>query len=139
MKSERRHELQHNALLDWLMETGKTIKPHTNAILLGIAVVMVGFAAYKWMSIQSSGNEAMAWNAVYLALNQNDTEYDCGPMGGSGGRRPPAQCGVRGSFHDQGDRHRSIPESAGKVHGCAEKVPQAGHSRAGHFWSGKDL
>ena len=73
MKSERRHELQHNALLDWLMETGKTIKPHTNAILLGIAVVMVGFAAYKWMSIQSSGNEAMAWNAVYLALNQNDT------------------------------------------------------------------
>lgn len=73
MRSERRHELQHNVLLDWLTETGKSIKPHVNAILLGIMVVLVGIAAYKWMSMQSSSKEASAWNAVYAAMNQGDT------------------------------------------------------------------
>ncbi len=72
MKSERRHELQHNALLDWLTETGMSIKPYASGILLGIVVVLAGLAAYKWMSIQSSRKEAMAWNEAYSALGQND-------------------------------------------------------------------
>jgi predicted negative regulator of RcsB-dependent stress response len=73
MKSERRHELQHNALLDWLMKTGETIKPQLNAILLGLVVVVLGVIGYRWMSAQSADKEATAWDSVFLAMGQGDT------------------------------------------------------------------
>ncbi len=73
MKSERRHELQHNALLEWLLETGEKIKPYANAILLGVVVVLAGFVALKWMSSQSASREATAWDLVFAASGQGDT------------------------------------------------------------------
>ncbi len=73
MKSERRHELQHNALLDWLMQTGEKAKPYMNVILLGLVVVVVGFVGYRWMSATSANKEAAAWDSVFQAMNTNDT------------------------------------------------------------------
>lgn len=73
MKSERRHELQHNALLEWLLEIGEKIKPYANAILLGVVVVLAGFVALKWMSSQSAAREATAWDLVFAASGQGDT------------------------------------------------------------------
>jgi hypothetical protein len=40
MKSERRHELQHNMLADWLAETIDAIRPYTYAVV-GVALVIV--------------------------------------------------------------------------------------------------
>lgn len=73
MKSERRHELQHNALLDWLMQTGESVKPHLNAILLGIVVALVAFVGYRWMTTQSADKAATAWDSVFMAMGQGDT------------------------------------------------------------------
>ena len=73
MKSERRHELQHNALLDWLAQTGESVKPHLNAILLGIIVALIAVIGYRWMSFQSSSKEAAAWDSVFLAAGRGDT------------------------------------------------------------------
>ncbi len=74
MKSERRHELQHNALLDWLMQTGSSIKPYLNAILLGIVVVVLGVAAYKYMSNQSADEEAIAWDSMFEAMGTGEID-----------------------------------------------------------------
>ena len=63
MKSERRHELQHDALLDWLVQTHTKIKPHLNVIFLGLIVVLVSMLAYTWMSRQSAAKEASAWDS----------------------------------------------------------------------------
>lgn len=73
MKSERRHELQHNALLDWLTETGETVKPHLSVILLGVVVALAAFFGYRWMSSQSANKEATAWDSVFLAMGHGDT------------------------------------------------------------------
>ncbi len=73
MKSERRHELQHNALLDWLMQKGESVKPHLNAILLGIVVALLAFVGYRWMSTQSADKAANAWDSVFMAMGQGDT------------------------------------------------------------------
>ena len=47
MKSERRHELQHNELADWLIKAGQQIKPYQNAMLAG-AVALFILSAY-WL------------------------------------------------------------------------------------------
>jgi len=73
MKSERRHELQHNALLDWLTQTGETVKPHLTAILLGVVVALAAFLGYRWISTESANKEATAWDSVFMAMGQGDT------------------------------------------------------------------
>ena len=73
MKSERRHELQHNALLEWLTQTGESVKPYLNVILLVLVAVLLGLVGYKWMSAQSAGKEAKAWDAVFAATSKDDT------------------------------------------------------------------
>ena len=38
MKSERRHELQHNELAEWLIKSGDSLQQHQNAILSAVVV-----------------------------------------------------------------------------------------------------
>ena len=73
MKSERRHELQHNALLDWLMQTSETFKPHLSAVLLGVVIAAAAFLGYRWFSTQTASKEATAWDIVFVAMTQGDT------------------------------------------------------------------
>lgn len=73
MKSERRHELQHNALLDWLLQTGEKSKPYANMLLLGVLLVVLAVLGYRWMSTSSASKEATAWDSVFQAIGEDDT------------------------------------------------------------------
>ncbi len=47
MKAERRHELQHNELADWLAATAERLRPYSRAILgVTIAAVVLLLAYY---------------------------------------------------------------------------------------------
>ncbi len=67
MKSERRHELQHNLLLDWLKDSSETIKPYTNAIIGVLVLALVAFFAWSWWSKQSAADKAAGWTAFFDA------------------------------------------------------------------------
>ena len=68
MKSERRHELQHNELALWLMKLGEAIKPYQNMIWLGVAVVLVFVLGYTLWSRQASARTTQAWNELNAAM-----------------------------------------------------------------------
>jgi hypothetical protein len=74
MKAERRHELKHNELSDWLGERVETLKPHATGILLGIvllvAIILGGFMYFGGEN-QSS---AAAWSDYFGALNNRDPQ-----------------------------------------------------------------
>ena len=72
MKSERRHELQHNALADWLVKAGETTKPYQNIMLASIVLVVVALAAYSWMSRESSAQTTQAWDDLNTALDSGN-------------------------------------------------------------------
>ena len=74
MKSERRHELQHNALADWLESTGKSIQPYLNHIFLVGLIVVIALLGYTWWSRTSTAEKSEAWNEYYLGLDTNDPE-----------------------------------------------------------------
>jgi predicted negative regulator of RcsB-dependent stress response len=60
MKSQRRHELHHNALADWLGQTYEQIRPYQNVILGGVLLLLVAVVGYKWWSHQSARRVAEA-------------------------------------------------------------------------------
>jgi tetratricopeptide (TPR) repeat protein len=74
MKSERRHELEHNELSDWLANFIEKVKPYSNSILSGaligvLLLVVLGF--WKYRTEQST---AQAWNAFYNASGSSADE-----------------------------------------------------------------
>jgi len=69
MKSERRHELQHNALADWLGQTIDKLKPYSMAILGLVLLVLLGFGVYTWQSKVSAADSAKAWDDFHQAFN----------------------------------------------------------------------
>jgi hypothetical protein len=72
MKSERRHELQHNDLAEWLVHAGAAVKPYQNMILSAVLVVLALAVGYTiWMRMAAS-ESANAWNAVSTALDSGD-------------------------------------------------------------------
>jgi len=77
MKSERRHELQHNALAEWMIGAVASIKPYTNAILAVLLLTaVVAVAAVLWVQ-RSHGQAAGAWESFYNALdNESPFELD---------------------------------------------------------------
>ena len=74
MKAERRHELQTNALADWLSGVINQVKPHANAILIG-ALLIVGVAvAIAVISGRSAGKSESAWASFYEATSTEDVD-----------------------------------------------------------------
>ncbi len=68
MKSERRHELEHNVLADWLADTHERTKPYQNAILGGLillAALIVVAAVWRTMAQRQA---ARAWGAYFRAI-----------------------------------------------------------------------
>jgi hypothetical protein len=72
MKSERRHELQHNVLADWLVTTAETIKPYQNIVVTAVLVVLAVFAGYTLWTRMAADQTANAWSAVSTALDTGD-------------------------------------------------------------------
>jgi len=72
MKRERRHELQHNELADWLAKAIETIKPYQNVIFAAVVVVILAAAGYAWISHASERNTALAWDALNSGLESGN-------------------------------------------------------------------
>jgi predicted negative regulator of RcsB-dependent stress response len=77
MKSERRHELQTNALADWLGETIDRIRPYQTSLLgVVLLVVLLILGGTFWIQ-HSSGQTTEAWGKISTALNTgNAAELD---------------------------------------------------------------
>ena len=70
MKSERRHELQHNDLAEWIVKAYERAAPYKNMILgvvILLAVLILGVSL--WHSHSASQN-AEAWNSLGVAVFQ---------------------------------------------------------------------
>jgi tetratricopeptide (TPR) repeat protein len=68
MKAERRHELQHNELADWVAEAIERIKPYSRAIV-GVAVAAaVLLTTYVVLSGRAERKQSTAWTDYYLAI-----------------------------------------------------------------------
>ena len=72
MKSERRHELQHNELADWLFTAGERLKPYQNLILTVVAAAVVAVAGYSWWSRTSAARSSQAWTELSAGLEKGD-------------------------------------------------------------------
>jgi len=72
MKSERRHELEHNELADWIGNTIQAIKPYRNLILGILILLVVGGAVFAWWKNHSGGQTADAWDQFYKALDSSN-------------------------------------------------------------------
>ncbi len=72
MKSERRHELEHNQLADWLNKQIETVKPYQNLVLGGILLVVVLVGAYAWYTRQANARLATGWNDFYAAFSKRN-------------------------------------------------------------------
>lgn len=68
MKSERRHELEHNVLADWLGKTIPKIKPYSSSILLGVLIVALGATLVHWWTGHSYAKWGDAWDAYYASF-----------------------------------------------------------------------
>ena len=77
MKSERRHELQHNELADQLNKIGAALKPYANILLGGALLIVIIAIGWALMSRSSAANTARSWDDYNLALgNQSFAELE---------------------------------------------------------------
>jgi tetratricopeptide (TPR) repeat protein len=70
MKSERRHELQHNELAEWLIQGIEAFRPHQNTILTVVLAIVVAAAAYTLWSRAAASKSVQAWEEVNGGLAQ---------------------------------------------------------------------
>ena len=74
MKSERRHELQHNELAEWLAKSAQAIKPYQNIVFAAVVLVLIGVVAYTVWSRMSAAQTAEAWDVLSAAMNSGNVE-----------------------------------------------------------------
>ena len=74
MKSERRHELQHNELAVWLLKSGESLQQHQNAILSAVVVVFASLFGYWWYSSTTAAHATKAWGDVVAGLETGNLD-----------------------------------------------------------------
>jgi tetratricopeptide (TPR) repeat protein len=74
MKAERRHELKHNELADWLGEHLEPFKPHASGIALGAILLVAILLAGIWYFSGESTASARAWSDYFGALNEREPQ-----------------------------------------------------------------
>jgi predicted negative regulator of RcsB-dependent stress response len=69
MKAERRHELQHNELADWLAATFERMRPYWRAILGVTIAALVLLVAYYMFSSRAQKKQSVAWDRYLRAIS----------------------------------------------------------------------
>jgi len=72
MKSERRHELKHNELADWLGERMQAFQPHATAVLLGAALLFAAVIGSIWYFGGENQAAATGWSKYFSAINDRE-------------------------------------------------------------------
>jgi hypothetical protein len=67
MKAERRHELQHNELADWLAGVIDQTKPHAGVIVAVIGAAILAVVAFAYFSRGGDARRGPAWDAYFQA------------------------------------------------------------------------
>ncbi len=72
MKSERRHELEHNQLADWLGQSIERWRPHARTISwVAIGLLLIVVVSLAWSRWSSSVAKA-TWREFYAAMDDNE-------------------------------------------------------------------
>lgn len=74
MKAERRQELKHNELADWLGERMETLKPHVTGVLLGIVLLGVILVGSTWYFSGQKQKASLAWSRYFEAFNDREPQ-----------------------------------------------------------------
>jgi tetratricopeptide (TPR) repeat protein len=72
MKSDRRHELKHNELSDWIGEQMATLQPHATAVLLGAAILFAAVIGSIWYFGGEDRIAAAGWTRYFSAVNDRE-------------------------------------------------------------------
>lgn len=67
-------ELEGNALAEKTLEIVDRLRPHTNAILLGLGGLLVALAAWVLVSSQAATTKSQAWDAFLAGLSGGDPQ-----------------------------------------------------------------
>lgn len=74
MNTERRHELENNALAHGITTWSDKLRPYVSAILAGIAALLVIFIITSFWNKYQADRNAAAWHEFELALFEGDGE-----------------------------------------------------------------
>jgi tetratricopeptide (TPR) repeat protein len=74
MKTERRHELQENALADWLGKQVDLLKPYSTAIVAGVLITAVLIFALSQMGQNRAKRVNLSWDEYFEAAAIQDVE-----------------------------------------------------------------
>jgi tetratricopeptide (TPR) repeat protein len=80
MKTERRHELQHNVLADWLGLQIERFAPY-GRVAAGVAIaVVVLIGLYSYMQTQSTYRNEQGWQRYFAAMDEISQRGDAEPL-----------------------------------------------------------
>jgi tetratricopeptide (TPR) repeat protein len=74
MKAERRHELKHNELADWLGERMEALRPHVTGVLIGVAALVVIVLGSVWYFSGENQAASQAWSNYFDAFNDREPQ-----------------------------------------------------------------
>src|SRR5687767_13440928 len=74
MKAERRHELKHNELADWLGEGMELLKPHATGIVLGLVLLAVIVVGSFWYFGGENHASSLAWSRYFESFNDREPQ-----------------------------------------------------------------
>ena len=72
MKTERRQELQQNALADWIGKQGESLRPYSKAIIGGFLLTAALIFAFSSMRKNQEARESTSWNEYFRAASETD-------------------------------------------------------------------
>ncbi len=72
MKSERRHELEQNALANWVATRMEAIRPYQNAILGGLLLVAAAVVAFSVWRSMAQRQVTVAWEDYFHAIQTRE-------------------------------------------------------------------
>ena len=74
MRTERRHELQTNALADWIGSKTQQVQPYSRVVVGAVIAVAVVIFAIGYRARTNSAARAAGWEELYAAMISRDLE-----------------------------------------------------------------